>query len=82
LTPIVEIKIPQDVNDDSHVRRQTPDSLDAERRTRRAEGVRKTVRANSRTIRLAGTSIDVAGTRTWSGKKDTLGSPHHLEIEA
>jgi hypothetical protein len=30
LCPIVEIKIPQDVNYSGHVRRQTPGSLDAE----------------------------------------------------
>jgi hypothetical protein len=30
--PVVEIKIPQDVNYSGHVRRQTPDSLDAERK--------------------------------------------------
>jgi hypothetical protein len=32
LSRIVEIKIPQDVNYSGHVRRQTPDSLDAERK--------------------------------------------------
>ena len=32
LCPIVEIKIPQDPMDDSHVRRQTPESLEAERK--------------------------------------------------
>ena len=31
LCPIVEIKIPQDPMDDSHVRRQTPEKLEAER---------------------------------------------------
>jgi hypothetical protein len=30
LTPIVEIKIPQDANDSSHVRRLTPEKLEAE----------------------------------------------------
>jgi hypothetical protein len=29
--PVVEIKIPQDVNDDSHVRRQTPEKSEADR---------------------------------------------------
>jgi hypothetical protein len=29
LSPIVEIKIPQDPNYDGHVRRQTPESLEA-----------------------------------------------------
>ena len=32
LTPIVEIKIPQDPNYDGHVRRQTPEKLEAERK--------------------------------------------------
>ena len=32
LTPIVEIKIPQDVNYSGHVRRQTPEKLEAERK--------------------------------------------------
>jgi hypothetical protein len=31
LFPLKKVKIPQDVHDDSHVRRQTPDSFDAER---------------------------------------------------
>jgi hypothetical protein len=32
LSPIVEIKIPQDVNYSGHVRRQTPEKLEAERK--------------------------------------------------
>jgi hypothetical protein len=32
LCPIVEIKIPQDPNYDGHVRRQTPETLEAERK--------------------------------------------------
>jgi hypothetical protein len=32
LTPIVEIKIPQDVNYSGHVRKQTPEKLEAERK--------------------------------------------------
>ena len=32
LCPIVEVKIPQDPNYDGHVRRQTPESLEAERK--------------------------------------------------
>ena len=32
LTPIVEIKIPQDVNYSGHVRKQTPKKLEAERK--------------------------------------------------
>jgi hypothetical protein len=30
--PVVEIKIPQDVNYSGHVRRQTPEKLEAERK--------------------------------------------------
>lgn len=30
--PLKEIKIPQDVNDDSHVRKQSPEKLEAERK--------------------------------------------------
>jgi hypothetical protein len=32
LTPVVEIKIPQDANYSGHVRKQTPEKLDAERK--------------------------------------------------
>jgi hypothetical protein len=32
LTPIVEIKIPQDVNYSGHVRKQTPEKLETERK--------------------------------------------------
>jgi hypothetical protein len=38
LTPIVEIKIPQDVNYSGHVRKQTPKKLEAERK----KGIYKT----------------------------------------